>query len=481
MTCNKLFSSILFILITLSTSAKVPVYYNVGTSGIMSSGETAPFWLHSNRNGMYSASPYSSVTFIEIGKDLQQEKKLFKYGFKANGQLRFDDHGTKFYLQEMYVKLRLGAFDLNIGSREEHLGNQQPVLSSGGFLFSNNARPIPKIMIGIEEFTAIPFTHGYAEIKGGISHGWLNGEAYVKNAFLHHKYAYLRLGGKLPVNIQYGFEHAAQWGGTHPTLGKQAIGFDDFMRVFFGKEGSSSSNPNEIYNALGNHLISQSIRLDFKFAGYVLSGYWQNLNEDGPIKFIWDSMNRPDGLFGISFQNNNFPYLSGILYEYLNTTDQSGPFHDKDGIVYGGKDNYFGNNIYQSGWSYFANSIGTPFITPPYKKEDGKYADYSNRTKVHHIGIQGDIFGYKYRILNSFSKNYGTYNNPFNKVMKCNSLLVEVNKTFPKLLGIEIGCALAADFGTLPVVDGGVIKNGGNTFGALITIRKKDILFNLPW
>lgn len=456
-----------------------PIYYEAGTSGIASTGDAAPLWLHTNQYGMYSASPFGSTTYVGVGKELEEGKKLFKYAFKANGQFRIDDAGGRFYLHELYAKIRLGAFDLNVGSKKEFLGNQDPILSSGGFLFSTNARPMPKITVGIEEFTAIPYTKGYVEVKGAISQGWFNDPRYIDNAMLHHKYAYIRLGGDFLLNFQYGIEHAAQWGGTHPVYGKQSTGFKDFVRVFFGKSGGDNSNPNEVNNALGNHIISQSMRLDFKLSGYAVGFYWQNLNEDPPIKFMWKSMNRPDGLWGIVFRNSHFPYISGVLYEYLNTSDQSGPYHDKDGIIYGGNDSYFANFIYKSGWSYFARTIGTPFITPPYENANGTFTAYNDRVRVHHFGINGDIEGYRYRMLASVSKSYGTYNIPFAETMKCTSLMLEVNKQFPRLWNLEFGCTLAADFGKLPIVDYNNVRQGGNSFGALITIRKRGILFKL--
>lgn len=463
--------------LTAGLKAQNAIYYEAGTSAIASSGETAPFWLHSNKYGMYSASPYSSTTHLTIGKDFRQDKKLFKYAFKANGQFRADEAGGKFYFQELYAKLRLSVFDLTIGAREEHFGNQDPILSSGGFLYSGNSRPMPKIAVGIEEFTTIPYTRSFIEVKGGLSHGWFNENRYIENALLHHKYAYIRLGGNLPVNFQYGLEHAAQWGGTHPDYGKQAIGFDDFMRVFFGKGGGENSNPNEQNNTLGNHIISQSMRLDIKLSGFTISGYWQNLNEDPPIRPIWNSMNIPDGLWGVSIRQSKIPFVSGLLYEYLNTTDQSGPYHDKDGIIYGGNDDYFANYIYKSGWTYRGRIIGTPFITPPYKDQNNNLIAYNNRVKVHHFGLNGDIFGFQYRALASFSKSFGTNKVPFAEPMESTSLLLEVNKPFPKLFNLEFGCSIATDRGKMPAIDQNVIKNGGNTFGACITVKKRGTIF----
>ncbi|NDV47645.1 hypothetical protein D0T49_11365 [Paludibacter sp. 221] len=460
-----------------SISAQDSIYYRVGISGVASTGEVAPFWLYSNRYGIYSSSPFSSVLSAEIGKDFRHSG-WFDYGFKINVQQRFDKYGSGTYLQEYYGKIRAWGFlDLVVGAREENLGCQDSILSSGGLLFSNNSRPMPKITAGIEQYTGIPFTRNYIQIKGAIVHGWLNDPRFVDNAFLHHKYAYVKLGGDLPVNIHYGLNHAVQWGGTHPTLGKLANDMQDFIRIFFGKEGQDEANPNDLNNAQGNHIISKSLQLDVKISDFKISAYWQNIYEDGPVKRMYKSMNVHDGLWGISIRNNKLPYVSGVLYEYLNTTDQSGPYHDKDGMVFGGNDSYFSNSIYQSGWTYFSRTIGTPFITPPAKRENGSYYPYNNRVNVHHVGINGDIFGYRYRFFTSVSKSYGTYSSVFGETMKCTSILLEVNKVFPKLCNIEAACSLAADFGKTPVVERNAVVNGGNSFGLCVSIRKQGNLF----
>lgn len=471
----------LFILLVLTVSsyAQDSLYYQVGTAGILSSGETAPFWLHSNQFGRYSMSPFSSTTFAEVGKDFRNNGRWYDYGFKANGILRFDDRGAEVYMHEYYAKFRgFGFLDLVVGAREEYLGCQDSILSGGGFLFSTNARPMPKITVGIEQYTGIPFTKGYVQIKGALVHGWMNDPRYVSNTWLHHKYIYIKLGGKLPVNLHYGLNHAAQWGGTHPTYGKMASGFDDYLRIFVGKSGTDSDNSNEYNNAQGNHIVSQSLQLDFKIAGFNLSAYWQNLHEDPPIKYMYKTMNIADGLWGVSLKSNRIPYISGILYEFLNTTDQSGPYHDKDGIIYGGADSYLWNSIYQSGWSFFSRTIGTPFISPAVKSSSGTYYPVNNRLQVHHAGAYGDIHGFRYKALVSVSKSYGTYSRPLpDSPMTCTSVFLEVNKTVPQWFNLEFACALSADFGEIPAVNHNTLQAGGNSFGVCLSVRKRGTIF----
>lgn len=380
--------------------------------------------------------------------------------------VRTDRQQTTVYFHELYVKARFHAFDLTVGSKEEILGNQDSTLSCGGLLFSKNARPMPKITVGIERFTPVPFTFGFLEIKGELTHGWFTDNVYVKGELLHHKYLYGRIEGKLPVHLQYGLDDLAQWGGIHPYYGQQPQSLKDFT-IFMGKSGGSDATVNDQINALGNHIISQSMRLDIDIHDFRIGTYWQNLNEDGPIRVLWNSMTVRDGLWGISIRNENFPFIKGIWYEYMNTTDQSGPYHDRDGLIYGGGDSYFNNGISRSGWSYYTRTIGTPFITSPLYNKNGNVDFQNNRVQTHHIGIEGNVFNYNFRFLSSFSKNYGTYSVSYPGIQNT-SLLLEINKQFPKLMNININCSIGADFGELY----------GNPLGFLISVKKVGDLFH---
>lgn len=444
---------------------KDTIKYDISLSGLSSTGKESPFWLHSRDYGITSSTPQSAGLILGINKEFKNHPTLFDYGFGAKLLLKTDNLTSNAYFHELFAKVRFSFLDLIIGSREEHPGNQDSSLSSGGLLFSQNARPMPKITIGIEHFVPIPFTYGYVEIKGALTHGWFNDNSYVQGELLHHKYACLKLGGRLPVHLQLGLDHVAQWGGTVPGYGAQTTGFKDYLTVFLGRSGGTGG---ELINALGNHIISQSVRMDADISDFKIAAYWQNISEDGPIRLIGFTMNATDGLWGVSLRNKKFPYIQAIVYEYLNTDDQSGPYHDKDGIVYGGGDSYFTNYIYQSGWSYFSKTIGTPFILPQLPDNTGFRMSRNNRIQLHHVGIEGDVSSYAYRLLGSFSKNYGTFGVPFSPMIHNTSLLLELNKSLPKVANIHVGCKIAADFGELY----------GNSLGFQLSVRKSGNLFN---
>jgi len=441
------------------------IKYNLSLSALVSSGNYSPFWLQSNQYDKLSSNPSSGDLQIGFSKNYGIKKKLFDYGFKANLLLRTDKATTTAYFHEIYAKARLSVFDLAIGAREEQYGNQDSTLSCGGLLFSKNARPMPKISIGIDRFIPVPFTFNFLEIRCGLVHGWFTDNIYTKDLLLHHKFLYGRIGGKLPIHLQAGLDHVVQWGGTVPNsqYGQLPHGFKDYISVFLGQSGGVGG---EAINALGNHIISQSLRLDADISNFRLSAYWQNISEDGPIRIIGKTMNASDGLWGITIRNKQFPFIKGLLYEYLNTTDQSGPYHDKDGIVYGGSDSYFGNYIYNNGWSYYSRIIGTPLITSAIYNSNGEVYTLNNRVQAHHFGIEGDIYGINYKAIATFSKNYGTYSDMLD--IHNTSTLIEVNKQLSHFHNVEIGCSVGTDRGKL----------FGNSVGVLFSVRKAGNLFS---
>ena len=142
-----------------------------------------------------------------------------------------------------------------------------------------------------------------------------------------------------------------------------------------------------------------------------------------------------------------------MTLEVLQTTDQSGPWHDRDGLVFGGNDTYYMNYIYQQGWTSFGRTIGSPLMSPS-----------NSRVWAYHAGIRGDIYGFRYRALCTYADNYGTYKSP--AISRNTAILLEVKKRVPQAWDLEFGVALAGDFGT----------QYGHQFGGMITVSKQGII-----
>lgn len=446
------------------------VHYQLDMRGITSTGANSPFWLQNNQYGTIPFDPNSLSVFAKIQKNKSESKKLVDYNFVSSAYLNIASEISAI-LHELYVGGRLWVFNAGVGMREESYGNQDETLSGGGLLFSKNARPMPKVFVGIEDFTPLFFKNRLIEIKGGVSHGWFTDQIYTKDMLLHHKFAAVRVGGtKSPVRAQYSLDHAAQWGGNIPGVGVQPAGIQDFVNVFLARNGSASSTLFEQINVGGNHIISQGLKLELNIKDYELNAYWQHVAEDKPIRILWNSVNVVDGLWGITLKNKAFPIVKKVLYEYLNTTDQSGPFHDMDGVVYGGADSYFNNYLYQNGWTHYGRTIGTPFITSPVYNKNKEVYILNNRVKVHHIGFEGEYKQYFYKLKSSFVRNYGSYSEYPNEVEKKSAfMVVELNKHFEKFYGLDAGISVGCDLGDAYE----------NTVGIMLKVSKRGNLLPL--
>ena len=368
------------------------------------------------------------------------------------------------YFRQLYAHTRLYVIDITVGIKPEVYGSQDPVFSSGGFLFSGNSQPIPRITIGVDNYTPVPGLFGYLEFKGGLTHGWfvdyltsnsasdptVNNSGPTTKALLHHLHASLRAGGKLPINLSYSFHHVAQWGGVSPKYGPMASDLHAWWNILLARSGGNSLN--DQLNAEGNHIGFQEWCLWFNYGGWEARVYWQAIFEDKSATFIGYN-NGQDGLWGVHIKQHNWPFINAFTYEFFNTTAQDGPYHDKDGLVYGGRDNYFNNIAYQQGWTHFGRTIGNPLLTIT-----------NNRVRNHFVALGGDIYGYRYRLAANFTQSWGTYQAPQYSTNK--AFLLEVRKRFDKAWGLEFGLSLAADLGT----------QFGNSYGALLTITKQGLI-----
>ncbi len=442
------------------------LFYVGEASFLTSSGEFAPSLLSGNTNGNISVMPHSGNLSIGVIKPATRPSRWFDYDFgvvltgrvQAPQQTAFDapKPTATGYFRQLYAHVRLYVIDITAGIKPEVYGSQVPEYSSGGLLFSGNAQPIPRITIGVDNYTPIPGLFGYLEFKGGLTHGWFADSKYVDpevattNVLLHHLHASLRAGGKLPVNISYAFHHVAQWGGDSPFYGHFDASLNTWWNIL--RAGAGGSRLSDQLNAEGNHIGFQEWCLWFNYGGWEARAYWQTIFEDKSAKFIGFG-NIADGLWGIHVHQHNWPFINAFTYEFLNTTAQDGPYHDKDGLIYGGRDAYFTNSAYRQGWTHFGRIIGTPLLSIT-----------NNRVRNHFMALGGDIYGYRYRVMANFTHNWGTYQDPLES--KNTALMLEVRKQFKKAWGLEFGLALGADIGT----------QFGNSYGALFTISKRGLI-----
>ena len=445
-----------------------------GVSAVASTGKYAPFWLQSNTHGDVSSNPFSGNLTAGIYKEAVHSERWWDYDFalRITGRLQSRIPESAFptqqriatgYFNLAYAHVRLFVFDFTAGIKLMIYETQDTALTMGSMVFSGNSQPLPRITFGIDNYTPFPGLFGYVEVKGGLTHAWMADNVYMKHSYLHHKFAGIRLGGRLPVNISYEFHHAAQWGGYSPKYGDIGNDLHSFLNVLLARAGGVMYN--DQWNAQGNHVGSQQLMITGKGDRWEVSAYWQNFFEDN-FAFLGAGQNLPDGLWGVSLKQTRWPFIQGVTYEFLNTTDQSGPWHDRDGLCYAGDDTYYTNSVFVNGWNYFYRSMGTPFITSPLYNADGTIYTLNSRVRVHHIGMRGDIYGFQYRLKASYARNFNNSNRIRTLESTNTAILLEVTKNVPQAWGLDFGLRLAADFGS----------QWGNQFGAQITISKQGII-----
>lgn len=436
--------------------------YSTNYSLLVSTGKFAPFWMSTNTDGVVSISPIATHLRAFVEKKDTRSARWWDYSYGVDLLGGVDTYQWRAQIVRLYAHARLWCFDVTAGIKPFDMGNQDYELSSGGFLFSRNAPSFPRVSVGIDKYTAFPFSYGYLELKGGVTHGWFVDNVGVKNPLLHHKYIGVRLGGSLPVRLNYEFHHAAQWGGVSDEYGELGSSLRDWWTVF--KASSGGVIITDQLNAMGNHIGSQMLGVDVRYTGWYINAYWQSIFEDGPIRYIWNAKNVVDGLWGIAIKQSHWKFIDSFVYEFFATTDQSGTCHDIDGIIFGGADNYFTNIIYSQGWSNFGCTIGNPFITSPIYSST--LSTMNSRTFTHHIALKGDIKGFQYLIRYSHANNFGKYYQTVRRSVN-NGIYASVCKLVPQAWNLNFGVALACDVGT----------QFGNSFGAMFTISRSGIIW----
>lgn len=435
--------------------AEIGSYYST-------SGQT-PFWLRTNQFGVVPLDAPLGVVRAGVRSDYRQpttKRKPIDVGYGLDVVGNAPGRDWQVLVPEAYVKLRLWPLEVSAGRRREVYGLVDTLLSSGSFAWSGNALPLPKFQISIPEYWP---AQAAVSFKGNFAHGFFeNSRPYVKNAFLHQKSLYVRLG-RPTGNVRFygGFTHQVMWGGESPfysTDGKLPSNWQAYKRVVTGRSVAGDStmfgNTFDGGNRVGNHLGNVDVGTEFTVGGSSIFLYRQSFFEDGSLFYL---TNISDGLSGLRWQNLNTGRvavrLQRITAEYLNTTSQGGNIWGDDPRQRG-RDNYFNHPQYLDGWSYFGRTLGTPFITPNAELGNrvGRTGGFTsnNRVQVAHLGLSGTV-GQATRLEGkvSYSWNRGTYDGPFFDGRTQLSAYLRCATDLNVLDGIEVSGAVGYDQGSL--------------------------------
>lgn len=406
-------------------------------AGVITSTDNTPFLLRANQYDLVPVEPHTLYLNTSFIKPYDSSGKAFDYGYGLEPHINLGSN-SQFLLPEAYVKAKWKAIEIYAGRRREVMGYVDTLGTMGSYIWSGNALPIPKIDIGIREFTS--FTkNGLLAIKGNLAHGWFGKGDSVQNVLLHQKSLYLRLGKPAwRIKPIVGINHQAQWGGrpTFPftdlisgqEVSKFSTTFKDFVRVFTGRSTGNETGlgwdevegvpANEAGNRVGNHLGSIDVALEIQLNEvFKVKVYRQSIFEDGSLFYL---NNISDGLTGIAISGSN---QFNLTLEYLDTRSQGGSIYYGNIQELRGVDNYFNNGIYKDGWTYKGNTIGTPFLNPYHENPEAflpnvisnKNYIYNNRVQAFNIRADYRLKSFTLMTQMVYSNNLGHYVLPINK------------------------------------------------------------------
>ena len=418
--------------------SKYNIQSEVGTY-LSTSGRT-PFWLRTNNYGITPLESQIVTLRSSLSKDYDSTKtskdrlKKFGVGYGLNmvGNLGLKN---QFLLPEAFVKLRVGIFEVFGGRRKEIYGLIDSTLSSGSYIWSGNAMPLPKFQISIPNYVSI-LGKGLISIKGNFSHGFFGNQSFVQGYYLHQKSIYGKIGKpNWKLNLLGGFNHQVQWGGfaeglkgveTSSQNGFLPSDFNTLMSVAFPLPFVRKIFPPKIaiaYDYLnygGNQLGSVDLAAQLKLKKVNIFIYRQIPYELGSL--FTSLVNADDGLYGVSV---NFKNKTNLIHKFtiegFHSFNQGGY---RSGIArllniqdrhFGELHGYLNHGQYQDGWSYNKIGIGTPLILSDNELKIDKPTGYFsafNRVKSIYGACEGKFRQVDFKIRGGYSIYGKTGNAP---------------------------------------------------------------------
>ena len=264
-------------------------------------------------------------------------------------------------------------------------------------------------------------------------------------------------------------------------------GIKGFWNAFI--PGGSDATDGLYTNDAGNQLGSWLARLNYDTDLWRLSLYADHYFEDHSQMFLldyngygegeqWNTKQKhryfmyslKDMMFGAQFDMKYGTWLRSLVFEYIYTKYQSGPYnHDRTqniGDHIAGIDDYYNHSIYP-GWQHWGQVMGNPLYRSPIYNTDGIINVNNNRFYAFHFGMEGSPTKcLDYRVLTTYQKGWGTYGNPYLKAYDNFSFLVEAKYKFRHNWTVKGGYAM--DFGSE--------KMYGHNAGFQLTVTKSGLL-----
>ena len=435
---------LLFCALTLHHAEAQTVTYDVTAETAVGTGDFTAYQLTTNRHHVLSTRPNTAYLRGAVNVEHQLAKDWTLSGAVDVVASVHADH--KFYLQQCYANLGWKSFFLEVGARELKPVLRDEVLSSGTFAKGSNAKPIPQIHIGTNDFWTIPYTKNWLQLSFDFGYGKFLDSDYREDVFVQHpgvnikyatdilyhqKHLYFRTNPEKMFFFTGGIEHVALFGGKgynmesgELVVKEKPSNLKAFWKAIFpvgdNKYFENESMEDWIY---GNHVGSMTVQLGWNIdKEHLLQAYLENIFEDGSgIR----KSNGWDGLWGLEYHNKKEgrQYVRGAVVEYFQSTNQCGPLHWDSGdypepirsqitdkVV--GNDEYYNHSFYDS-YAHYGMALGNALIVSPIYNKDGYSAFRYNRVKAWHVGVNGEVTDrLSYLVKGSYRETLGTYNLP---------------------------------------------------------------------
>ena len=461
-----------------------------------------PLWLNANKYGLSSLDSDNGYLRMAVERDVAADScRRWGVGYGLDIAAAYNNTST-LIVQQAYFEGRYKLGTLTVGSKQQPMELRDNELSSGAQTLGINARPVPQVRLGLNDYWTIPILGRWFSFKGHLAFGMMTDgnwqESFAKgtpnkwnkNTRYHQKAGYLRIGKddeRHHLTFTIGLEMASQFGGTvynwagtdenenHEEAVKLKSNLKSYWNAFTGMTSADAGEG--IYeNAEGNLLGSWVMRLawndDRMTAGLYMDHYFEDhsgmffLDYDGyGSGENWNVKERSryflyslkDFLLGFDLKLKRVKAVNSFVVEYMTTKYQSGPiYHDRTQNIsdhIAGRDNYY-NHSSLSGWQHWGQVIGNPLYLSPLYNDNGYIGTQCNRFRALHLGVSGDPMpGLHYRVKASWQKGWGKYDDPYMEPRENTSLLVEASyrtvdeRSFLRPVTLTLG--LGADFGKL--------------------------------
>jgi len=391
---------------------------SISTTVLGGTGDNLPFWFTSNQLGKYSQTGdfQSLVEGIIKGETTFNDNHLtLDYGTDVVFLVSEDE--TEPRIIEAYAGLsgKLAVLKAGAFADEEVFGGLSS--TNGEILRSLNYQPYPKIRLSTNGFVPFPFLGNWLQFSAEFDEGILSDKRVISDTHIHHKSLMLRLLTSKSTRLTVGINHFVLWGGHSDRYGDLPDGWSDYWRYITASKGSSNFLETDQKNVAGDQIGSHSFSFVKGFEKIVAELRINHPFEDGTGKHY---VNYKDNQYILFIgKNKKGSLIDEFIIEYLYSKHQSGDRHQLTGPnAMGGRDNYFNNGVYRSGFSYYGYSLGTPFFYPILENEDGTIVGFANnRIEAWHTGMKGFFSDrVEWKLLLSYSENFGTYAQPYDPI-----------------------------------------------------------------